>query len=127
MVVIGSTARFENILWQISSLNDLLFNLTYVLDLAQADLLVADRHTNYQNSNRWHYLNHSHRLAKDENVAEHGVDDVDEANEGYEACAATLESDYLAHAAEGVKTRRAKHQKVFKGAETQKMERPRRE
>ena len=125
MLAIGSTARLENILWQISSLNDLLFNLTYVLNLAQADLLVADGHTNYQNSNRRHYLNHSHGLAKDENVAEHGVDDVDEVDEGDEACAAALESDDLAHTAEGVEASRAKHQQVVERAETQKVKRPR--
>lgn len=79
-----------------------------VLDLAQTDLFVADSHAHNQDADGSDYLSDRNFLAKNEDIWEHGVDDVDETNEWDKASITTLESNCLAHDTDGVETCRSK-------------------
>ena len=101
----------------LSRLNQLL------LDLVQADLFVANSHADDQNADSRDNLSHSDALAKNENVAEHGVDNVDEADEGYEAGVATLERNSLTHDTYGIQGCSAEQNNVIEGAEVEHVQR----
>ena len=88
--------RSISVLLDLSGINDLL------LDSVQSDLLVAYSDANYQDSHRCDDLRGSDPLIENEDVGEHGVDDIHEADEGDEAGITTLECNSLTHYSNGV-------------------------